>query len=63
MACIMGFYEALDIVIKENLPKINLRIAENIYGLIPLSQYGLGWIIPSVLGFLFGAYIVKLKEK
>lgn len=41
---------------------VNIPFLSAIIGAIPLSEYGFGWVLPAVAGFIAGAVIGKMKE-
>ena len=63
MAVVIGAYEALNSLLSLMGVQANLGFLEAIYNAIPLSQYGFAWLLPSVLGFIAGALIVKIKKQ
>ncbi|MEA5083628.1 MAG: branched-chain amino acid transport system II carrier protein [Lachnospiraceae bacterium] len=41
---------------------INIRFLANFVAGMPLFDYGFGWIIPAITGFILGTVLYKLKE-
>ncbi len=58
IASIFDFFAALP---NCNLTHIHV-LTDFIYKVLPLSEYGLGWIVPSLLGFAAGIAVTKLKN-
>lgn len=44
-----------------NMFGISMRNIENVYRLLPLSSYGLSWIIFSIVGFIIGCFKLRTK--
>ena len=42
---------------------IHIGFLEKLYSMLPLSSYGVAWLLPSVIGFIVGTIIVKCSGK
>ena len=40
---------------------LNISIFKIILSKMPLAEYGFSWLIPSIIGMIMGAFIVKTK--
>lgn len=61
MAVVIGVYDAVDMLLSQLGMNMDLGFLTAIYNAIPLSKYGFAWLIPSILGFIVGMLIVKVK--
>lgn len=59
MAGIIGIYDALSYISGTGMLNIPLGAASKVYNIIPLSQYGFAWLIPSIIGIIVGALIYR----
>lgn len=63
MAGIIGIYDSVGVLNALGILNIHISFLDKIYGIIPLSEYGFAWIVPSVLGFIVGAAVVAAFGK
>ncbi|MFQ7739914.1 MAG: branched-chain amino acid transport system II carrier protein [Emergencia timonensis] len=62
-AIIVGFYQAYSVAIANGLIPAGPAFIDNIFNAIPLSQYGLTWLVPCLVGGVVGAIIWKALGK
>lgn len=60
MAALIGIYDMLK-ALSDMGVSIHLGFLENLYGMLPLANYGMAWIFPSIVGFVVGTVIIKVK--
>ena len=60
MAALIGIYDMLK-ALSDMGVNIHLGFLENLYGMLPLANYGMAWIFPSIFGFIVGTVIIKAK--
>lgn len=63
MAIIVGFYQAYSVAIANGLIPAGPAVIDNLFNAIPLSQYGLTWLVPCLVGGVVGAIIWKALGK
>ena len=63
VAAVISIYDALVTARASGLISLNTDALDSLIGMIPLSQYGFDWLIPSVVGFIVGAVIWKALGK
>ena len=59
MSAVIGIYEMFDALNKSGVTRFDFGIIENIYNMIPFWDYGFAWAVPSAIGFIIGAAVVK----
>lgn len=62
-AGLIGIYDAFAIMKVMGLISFGMGPLENLYAMIPLSQYGFAWIVPSVIGIVIGSLLGMSKGK
>lgn len=40
---------------------LNISIFKIILSKMPLAEYGFSWLVPSIVGMIIGAFIIKTK--
>lgn len=62
MAGLVGLYEAVLKLNGAGVTHIHIAPLQAIYTRLPLSAYGIGWLLPAAIGFVAGALIVAIKR-
>ena len=63
VASIISVYDAFVTARSSGLVSIQTDALDNLIAMIPLSEYGFDWLIPTVIGFVVGAVIWKALGK
>ena len=63
MATLVSVYDAFVTARSSGLVSINTDALDSLIAMIPLSEYGFDWLIPTVIGFIVGAVIWKALGK
>lgn len=61
MASIIGIFEGLMQLNKSGITNLPIDSLASLYNLIPFAADGFAWVLPSIIGFIVGALIVKSK--
>ena len=61
MATIIGLFEGLMQLNESGITALPLDSLIQVYNCIPFASSGFAWVIPSVIGFIFGAVIVRMQ--
>lgn len=59
MAAVVGAYDSYAIMKVMGLISFSFTSLDNFYAIIPLSGYGFGWVVPTIIGFFAGAVIFR----
>jgi len=62
MAALVGIYDMVN-AFNGMGASIHIGFLEKLYSMLPLSSYGVAWLLPSVIGFIVGTIIVKCSGK
>ena len=62
MAALVGLYEAVATLNDSGVTNIHIAPLEKLYGLLPFSAEGIGWVLPCAIGFIIGMLIVMLRK-
>lgn len=60
MAGLVGLYEAVLKLNGAGVTHIHIAPLQELYTKLPLSAYGIGWLLPAAIGFVAGALIVAV---
>ena len=63
VASVISIYDAFVTARSSGLVSINTDALDSLIAMIPLSEYGFDWLIPTVIGFIVGAVIWKALGK
>ena len=63
VASIISVYDAFVTARSSGLISIQTDALDSLIAMIPLSEYGFDWLIPTVIGFIVGAIIWKVLGK
>ena len=61
MATIIGLFEGLMQLNESGITALPLDSLIQVYNCIPFASSGFAWVIPSVIGFIIGAVIVRMQ--
>ncbi len=62
MAGLVGLYEAVLKLNGAGVTHIHIAPLQALYARLPLSAYGIGWLLPAAIGCVVGALIVAIKR-
>ena len=62
MAGLVGLYEAVLKLNGAGVTHIHIAPLQAVYTRLPLSAYGIGWLLPAAIGCVAGALIVAIKR-
>ncbi|MBM6760637.1 branched-chain amino acid transport system II carrier protein [Megamonas hypermegale] len=63
VAFIMSLFDALNLAVTTGLLNIDISGLISVINQIPLAKQGFAWLIPTILGYIIGASVYKLKKK
>ena len=63
MSIVIGFYQAIQTAVGSGLLHLDLSGIDAVMSLIPLSDLGFTWLVPSIVGGIIGGIIWKIGGK